>query len=336
MVTYNMEIKNTGPILTDLLIAIGSFDAKEHVYMRRTIAEEQLIPIFPQSLGTLAIMESPLPDILSVLGIRSLTLNSTHDAEALFRLNALAPAAAMEKYILEFLKDEEVIKELRSIFNNCRTIAFDDWSALSGASNLWDGLLRNVIKPLGKADLEFIFYLGDPTKKFSFEVDEVLDIISDFSLHGKVTFALDENESVKLWMILNGIQPDTEIAEQTSSDLRRKYFSIFETMNIARLLIYSANEAILYAGDEQFAFSRKKVDYTIEIASDARQNFIAGYSLGLLMNLGIASCIALGLIVFGCCGELKSGLEQIDMDTYIRGWIDDLQKPDENIQLYQE
>lgn len=336
MITYNMEIKNTGPILTDLLTAIGSFNAEEHVYVSRRISGDRLAaPASGLSLGAFGIRELPLPGILDILGIRSLTLNSVHDLEALFRLDVIAPATAMENRVWDFFKDDEVIKDLQSIFNNCRTIAFDDWATISGASVLWDGLLTDVIKPLGKTDLEFIFYLGDPAKKLSFEVDEILDIISAFSLHGKVTFALDENEAIRLWMILNGVQAGTEIAEQSSADLKKKYFSIFRTMNVARLLIYSANDAIVYSDGEQFVFSRKKVDQNIELAADARQNFIAGYSIGVLMRLDIGHCIALGLIVFACLGELKSCPEQKDLYAYIQTWMQDLQKPEE-MRLYQD
>lgn len=336
MVTYNMEIKNTGPILSDLLTAIHNFNAEEHVYVSRRISAEELAtsPAYGSSLNAFGIRELPLPEILNIFGIRSMTLNSIHDMEALYRLNLNAPAI-IEKNVWEFFKDDEVIKELQSLFRNCRTIAFDDWATLSDASILWDGLLKDVIKPLGKTDLEFIFYLGDPTKKLSFEVDEILDIISTFSLHGKVTFALDENEAIKLWMMLNGVETGTPVAEQASSDLKKKHFSIFRTMNVANLLIYSANDAMLYSDNQQFVLSRKKVDESIEIASDARQNFIAGYSIGVLMQLDIGHCIALGLIVFGSHGELKAMPELKDLYAYIQSWIQDLQKPEE-LHLYQD
>jgi hypothetical protein len=335
MITYNMEIKNPGPILTDLLSAVQSFNAADHVYVSSITSAEQLTLASGSSLSAFDIKESPLPDILNILGIRSLTLNSVQHLETLSRLNVAVPATATEKHMREFFKDGEMIKDLQSIFSDCRTIAFDDWATISGASVLWDGLLRDVIRPLGKIDLEFIFYLGDPAKKLSFEVDEALDIISAFSLHGKVTFALDENEAIRLWMILNGVQPGTEIIEQSAADLKKKYISIFRTMNISRLLIYSANDAILYADDQQFVLSRKKVDYSIEIASDARQNFIAGYSIGALLQLDIAHCIALGLIVFGSHGELKSSPERKELCAYIRNWIQDLEKS-ADIQLYQD
>jgi hypothetical protein len=199
-----------------------------------------------------------------------------------------------------------VINELRSLFQHCQTIAFNDWSSLAGGSDLWDGLLADVIKPLGKTDFEFIFYLGDPLKKLSFQVDEALDIISDFSRYGRVTFAMDEGEAIKLWMVLNGVHSDTLVTDQRFPDLKRKYVSIFRRMNIARLLIYSANDAILFTKQAQFVLNRRKVAPAVEMATDARQNFIEGFSIGLLLQLDAVHCIALGLIVFGSYGELRT------------------------------
>jgi hypothetical protein len=235
-----------------------------------------------------------------------------------------------EQHQWHYFRNDEVIAALRSLFKHCKTVAFDDWSGMVAGSDLLDGLLSDVIKPLGKTNIEFIFYLGDPTQRLSFQVDEVLDIISDFSLHGKVTFALDENEALKLWSVLNGIHADALSADQNFVDLRKKYFSLFRTMSIPRLLVYSANTVLLFSEAEQFVLSRKMVDHSTEIAPDARQNFIAGFSGGLLLHLDIAHCIALGLVVFGCCGEPKT----TSLEEYINNWVSDLERP-ETMHLYQ-
>lgn len=333
METLNMEIKNTAPVLNNLLEIVESGLLSENIYL--TPANEDT----DQSssglrINKLGVTEAPLPEILKLLGIRSITLNASHDFTALSKLTVTLPPAQVEQYLWTFFKDETVIAELRSLFNNCRTIAFDDWATITGASNLWNGLLADVIRPLGKKDLEFIFYLGDPGNKLSFQVDEAIDLISEFSHYGQVTFALDASEATKLWMVLNGVNPDMPLEGQTPSDLNKKYFSIFRTMNVSRLLIYSANNAILFSQDQQFVLSRKKVEHHIEIGADARQNFIAGFSIGLLKHLDIAHCIALGLIVFGCCGESNSKPDQQGLLLYIQNWIDDLQKP-ESLHLYE-
>lgn len=305
----------------------------ENIYLTLTDegSEQSLSGLRINKLG---VTEAPIPEILKLLGIRSITLNASHDFTELSKLTVTLPPAEVEQYLWTFFRDETVIAELRSLFSNCRTIAFDDWAAITGASNLWNGLLAEVIRPLGKKDLEFIFYLGDPGNKLSFQVDEAIDLISEFSHHGQVTFALDASEAMKLWMVLNGVNPDTPLEGQTPSDLNKKYFSIYRTMDVSRLLIYSADNAILFSSDQQFVLSRKKVEHHIEISANARQDFIAGFSIGLLKHLDIAHCIALGLIVFGCYGEFNSQPGQQDLSLYIQNWIKDLEKPD-SIHLYE-
>ncbi|HEY4288662.1 MAG TPA: hypothetical protein VGN00_16265 [Puia sp.] len=335
MMMFNVEVKDTSSILSDLLTTIRNFQFGENVYVSRLQGDDRLNPATTGlSLSSLGISESQLPEILNILGIRSLTLSAPHDLTALSGFSITLPAGQIEEHVLAFFNNEAVIEQLRSLFRNCHTVAFDDWATLHGASALWDALLINVIKPLNKNDLEFIFYLGDPAKKRSFEVDEVLDIIADFSKYGKVTLALDENEAVKLWMVLNGVDNNTPITEQALADRKRNYFSIFRTMNVDRLLIWSASDVIFFSNEQQFMLSRKHVDLSIEMAPDARQNFIAGYSLGLLMQLDIAHCILLGLVVYASFGELKQYPEQKDLSKYIQLWIEDLQKT-ESIHLYQ-
>lgn len=333
---FNVEVKDTGEILTDLLTTIRNFQVGENVYVSRLQSDDRLNPTTAGlSLSSLGIKESQLPEALNILGIRSLTLSAPHDLEALSRLSFTLPPGQSEEHALAFFNNDAVIEELRSLFRNCRTVAFDDWATLHGASALWDGLRTNVIKPLGKNDLEFIFYLGDPARKHTFEVDEAIDIISDFSKHGKVTLALDENEAVKLWMVLNGINNDTPITKQSLADRKRNYFSMFSTLNVTHLLVWSANDVIFFSNEQQFMLTRKQGDLSIETAPDARQNFIAGYSLGLLMHLDVAHCILLGLAVFASFGELKKYPEQKDLSKYIQQWIEDLQNT-ESIHLYQD
>jgi len=335
METLNMEIKNTGPVLASLLQMMQNSTVSENIYLNGPDNDMEPAPSSPGlRVNALGVNEAPLPAILTLLGIRSITLNAGHDFSSLEKLTVTLPPAEVEQYLWTFFKDPTVINELRSLFSNCRTIAFDDWADFSGASNLWDGLLTDVIEPLSKTDMEFIFYLGDPISKLSFQVDEAIELICNFSSYGQVTFALDESEALRLWMVLNGVNPEVSLPAQTPADLKKKFFSIFRIMNIARLLIYSANDAILFSKDEQFILTRKKVEHHIEIGLNARQNFIMGFSIGLLKQLDVAHCIALGLIVFGSYGEMKTIPTQADLLAYIQKWIEDLQKP-ETMYLYQ-
>lgn len=322
-----MNVVNAGPVLDDLLTIIEKNDIPEHIYLSRfAIAGDK---------NGLGIVEETMPEILQLLGIRSLIVNSRYDLAPLRALRVDVPDAAKEEYIWPYLRKDEVISELQLLFRHCRTVGFDNWADIASASHVWDGLLTDVIKPIERNDLEFIFYLGDPMMKVSFLVGEALDIVSDFSLNGHVTFALDESEAINLWKILNGVSKETSLGQQTYVDLRKKYYSIFRTMNIARVLIYSATNAMLFTEDEQLVLIRKMADHELEVAPDARLNFIGGFSAGLALKLDMPRCIALGLIAFAAQGEGKSNPEKKDLVKYVEEWIADLQRTT-TISLYGE
>jgi len=331
MESLNLEIINPSPVLTDLRSKIQDIDLSETVYLSRTNRSnlgEGAVSVLDMS--TFGIHEYALPEVLYMMGIRSMTLDKPFDLETLSKFDLDLTQISSERYLWHYLRNDSIIAELRILFENCRTIAFDNWSAVIGASDVWSGLLTDVIRPIKRKDFEFIFYLGNPEVKLSFQVDEAIDIISDFSIYGQVTFALDEHEAVKLWKILNGVDPETEIV----NDLNRKYISIFRSINVARLMIYSAEKVVLFGEQKQFVLTRTKVDKSVEMASDARENFIAGFSLGLMLKLDIARCQAFGLVVFGSFGEKKVLLSKSDLVDYINSWIEDLQKP-EAMYLYQ-
>ncbi|MBA4054424.1 MAG: hypothetical protein C0490_06920, partial [Marivirga sp.] len=146
----------------------------------------------------------------------------------------------------------------------------------------------------------------------------------DFSMHGQVTFLLHENEAIKLWMILKGGGSDIIASDVRSSDLLEKYQSIFNAMRVDRLLIYSIGHAILFSGEQQFELTRTAVTNR-KISQEVKYNFNAGYSLGLILQLGVSHCIALGLTVSGAYLENGTTPNREALLSYINRWIDDLE-----------
>ncbi|ACT96635.1 hypothetical protein [Dyadobacter fermentans] len=329
METLNLEILNPGPILADLKTKLRALAESPHFYLRR---QANVRHDAEPHINELGIRESSLPAILQMIGIRSVTLNAPQDLMPLHRLIDDIPPAAADHEQWRYLTCDAVMQVLQPFLANCRTIAFQDWAGLSGASELWSSLLRGVIRPGGRQALEFIFYLGDPLSRRSFQVEEVLDIIGEFSQHGQVTVALDEEEAIKLWMVLNGVHEYSSVTGQVFPDLKRKYISIFRTILVDRLLVYSATQAMIFTRQAQLLLARKKVASSFEIAPEARESFIDGFCIGLVRQLDIVRCLALGLIVFGSRSE--TGEKQPGLVSYIDRWQEDLQQQ-EIMYLYQ-
>ncbi len=148
-----------------------------------------------------------------------------------------------------------------------------------------------MIKPLKTKELQFIFYLGNITSRPVFMVDEMLDIMGDFARYGQVTFIMDQQEMKKLWEALNGV--NTARSDLWPFDNEERYKSLFNTMNIHKLVVYASNGVSLYSKKEQFNLTRRVLAIPIENAPHGRNNFINGYSLGLSLQLESALSIIL-------------------------------------------
>jgi hypothetical protein len=271
------------------------------------------------SVGT---SESIPVEFFTELGISSLTLNKWDAPPKGFTIPCRSDT---DQSRWHNFKSSVFIEDIKTIFKACKVIAFSDWAGVDGASELWDGLLSEVIKPLNRKDFNFIFYLGDPTKKLAYEVDEILDIISDFSFHGQVTFFVNENEAAKLWVVLYGQNFDIN-SKATANALGEKCRYIFNTMWIDRLLIYTVNHAMLFSRLQQFELRRSTLYNNCKLSKDVKDNFNAGYSLGLLLQLDISHCIALGLSVSGAYLENGTSPDRKALLSYIKKWIGELEQ----------
>jgi len=333
MKTLSLEITNPEPILKDLerLFAIES--DSEFYYLSKPAQDDYENPLnLTSHKNAFGMEEYLLPEVIHLLGIRSMTVNKSFDLGRLNELSISMLESDLSKR--DFLEIEPFVLELKLLFAQSRTIAFDDWSGFTAAASLWPALLENVIEGVANPQLEFIFYLGDPERKSTFQVDEVLHLLSRFSQKGAVTLAVDEREAINLWRVLNAVDEKIAIGIQTIHELKRKYFSLFKSMDITRLLVYSTSDAMVFSAEEQFVLIRKVADSQVELGTNARQNFVSGLSSGMSLGHGVPHSIALGLVVFGSSGQYSSRPALSTIQQYISGWIADLEKPD-TIFLYQ-
>jgi len=221
------------------------------------------------------------------------------------------------------LKNDAVIEGLSALLSDCPIIRFADWAKTDDASGFWDGLFSDVIKPLNKRDFEFIFHPGDVSKKLVFEVDEFLDIMGDYSSHGRVTVVLDEQEADQLWSRLNGRASYATSAGFRTPGAREKYLFLFNAMRIDVLLIVGDNHTVLLSRDGQLDLAGRPFN-KINVPVDNKDYFNAGYQLGLLLHLEIPHCVALGLAVSGAYVEQASRPGSKELLSYINDWVAEL------------
>lgn len=228
------------------------------------------------------------------------------------------------------MKNEAIIEALKVLLGNCAGIRLAEWTKRGDAADCWTGLFTDVIKPLDKRDFEFIFNPGDVSKKLLFEVDEFMDIMSDYASYGKITLVLEEHQAEHLWSRLGGRASYATSSGFRTPGAKDKYLFLFNTMSIDVLLVLAGNRVVLLSGEGRFEFPVRGSD-RVYILSYNRECFCMGYQLGLSMRLELPQCAALGLALSGAHTVQGARPAAKELLTYIDDWITDLH-PDEILQ----
>ncbi|MGA9652171.1 hypothetical protein [Pedobacter sp.] len=277
-------------------------------------------------LRVLGVNEHFFPGMLRAMGIRSVTFDSQTDPRPMLALNKMMEDANGKIDVKKLIGSKEALELMKMFLRSCRTVAFDDWVSNEESAEIWELFLFQIIADLDQSRLEFVFYMGDPRTKDALEVEQMLKIMDAFSAYGKVTLALDRDEANHLWEIVNEVDISISSMHEQLDGNKKRYLSLFNTLGVNNLLVYSPDHAMLFSTGLQLEISRRKAPLRDEISLNARDHFIAGFTSGLLMNLEMASCLTLGLIVFGSNGAYNSMEdEHIRLSNYVREWISELQ-----------
>jgi len=313
---YIHNQSNADRILLDLLSTIQNFSDSMYTYLDHIGEQEVLNPF--QKIDFIGIRE-PIPNgFFTKFGIRRLIVNPFPKTLTISNVTGDDKNSSGRKW--NNIINDTALEELKTLFRNCVVIQFAQWENSVNASDFWDGLLRDVIKPLNKKDFHFIFYLGDPTKKLVFETDEILDIMSEYSLFGSVTLVLNEDEADRLSGVLN----EWTIRSYSFKKSVEKYVPVFNTIRIDSLVIFSPNRTLLISKDQRLEFGGRSLNNRNAFVGNC---FDAGYQLGLLLQLKVSHCVALGLAIAGVYQQTESEPDQKTMLRYIKEWIDELKTP---------
>lgn len=200
-----------------------------------------------------------------------------------------------------------------------RIIEFADWATTENASDIWQQAFTDKVKRSTDRDFQFIFHLGDITRKKVFEIDEVLDIIGDYSSYGKVSMILDTQEADILWCRLNGRNGDAVPSANGFAPSRDRYQSIFNTMRIDYLAVLQGPQVQHFSRDGQIQLASPAPVSILGIVN-ARTRFSIGCQLGVLLGLDCPHSVALGLAVSGAWSAPVTAPDTTALLGYMNEW----------------
>jgi hypothetical protein len=235
----------------------------------------------------------------------------------------LSELSVFQGFNWNYINNSPEIHQIRRALVECNLIAFVDWANLSLASNIWDGVLHDIIKPSGKKNFQFFFDLADPSKKTVQQIDEVLDLISTFSHYGKVTLGLNENETIKIWCAIHGVDVNNPQEKSKIPTTEEAGDGVFKAMTIDCLLVHPVDRAIAFRKKESIEFAGRLVP-SPKVLTGGGDNLNAGYCLGLLYDLPLDQCVLLGMAASGAYIQNGESPDIAAIIDYIEIWLNDL------------
>lgn len=235
----------------------------------------------------------------------------------------LSELSVYDEYNWEYIKKHADMERVTAAILKSDMLAFVNWVNLPHASDIWSGVLEDIIKPSGKTDFLFLFDLADPSKKTPWQIDEVLGLMSSFFPYGKVTLGLNENETIKIWAAINNIDRNDYDFSQKIPSIREAGAEVYKAMNIDALLVHPIDRTILFHQNEILEMKGRLVTEP-KVLTGGGDNLNAGYSLGLLAGLSWAHCMLLGMAVSGAYIQNGASPDIKEIENYISLWMNEL------------
>jgi hypothetical protein len=233
--------------------------------------------------------------------------------------------SVFKKYTWKYVKQNIDLEKLKKDTEHRKLYALVDWANLPEATDLWQGFLDDIVHPRGKCDQYFFFDLCDPSKRSAQQIDEMLDLISDFSAYGKVTLGLNENEANKIWMALTGHDYSLANEHVEIPSLQMVGYFIYRAMDIDTLLIHPIDRTLVFKNQNKFK-KQSVIELKGHVVTEPKvltgggDNLNAGYCLGLLAGFEVHQCMLLGMAASGAYVQNGVSPSRDDIIDYIEKW----------------
>lgn len=199
------------------------------------------------------------------------------------------------------------LQKITELFTGRDLICVLNWSEIENASDIWRGLLRDVLPVVDQAPTArpfAIFDFSDCSKKSRDKIVESLDLIKQFAAYWNVIVSLNLNEATLTYKALMDTDDPATPKEMGEA--------LYKKLGIHKIIVHSSREAICW--DDQ-GVHQEPTTFVKEpkLLTGAGDNFNAGFCAALLLEQSISHALQMGHAVSGYYlrkGESPS-LEQV-------------------------
>ncbi len=177
------------------------------------------------------------------------------------------------------------VETLVRLFAASQLICVLNWSEIDVSTDIWRGLLQNILPAYKPKTKQFMFFdLSDCSKRSTEAISEVFFLLDGFSKYANVILSLNKNET--------GILYRTMFYKDPGKNLAAAGKELFEKLSLHTLLVHSSKEVIAI-NKEQLVTMKTFFTPTPKISTGAGDNFNAGFCAGQLLELDTQLSIVL-------------------------------------------
>jgi hypothetical protein len=227
----------------------------------------------------------------------------------------LSELSTFRKINWEYVKQVKDKDEITTKCSDSSVLALVGWCNPDHATDIWKGILNEVMPNYSTKDLIF-FDLADPTKKNKEDLLDVLEVIKSYTKFGKVILGINENETNKLFNILALEYPGNA---PESPDLEEKGRFIYSIMNIEGLLIHPNDRSIMITADQIINLDGLVI-MEPKISTGGGDNLNAGFCTGYILGFTMEESMILGMATSGAYVKHGTSPDIPSIISYLRTW----------------
>lgn len=235
----------------------------------------------------------------------------------------LSEVSAFSRLDWHFVQQKFSTDQLTELMGPCAMIALVDWCNLPLATDIWRGILKDVVPRLDSSyERQFFFDLADPSKKSEAEILQVMEVISGYSAYGEVILGLNENEAQRLAQVLYQ-QEGKKASPDTSLEDICTY--IFDKMQISSLLVHPLDRSVIVNWEGARSISGRLVKKPL-ISTGGGDNLNAGFCFARLAGCSLEAAAVLGMATSGAYVQHGQSPDRQALKDYLEQWEAEISK----------
>lgn len=300
MIVQQTKLGGNGPIMANALAAFGM-----PVTYIGMLGYPDIHPVFrdfAQRANVISVAEPGHTDALEFNDGK--LMMGKHESLHTFTWDLILERVGAEKFL--------------AAFQRATLLGLVNWTMYAHMSDIWKHLIHDICPKLATTPRKTIFFdLADPEKRFADDILEALNLLTQFQKYFSVILGVNEKESHELAAVLNLPAPDdSAVALQALAQ------NIRTRLQLECVVIHPRTYAVAATANEtahvQGPFTAKPL-----ISTGAGDHFNAGFSLGFVSNLPLASCLLLGVCTSGFYVRTAKSPRVEDLMAFMSDWSEE-------------